>query len=61
MKAYLVTTGTLFGLITVLHVWRMLSESPQLARDPWFILLTVLAGGLCAWAWRLLRTRPRSS
>lgn len=54
MKAYLATTGTVFGLVTLAHVWRVLSES-ALARDPWYILLTLLTAGLCVWAFRLLR------
>ncbi|HEX6533574.1 MAG TPA: hypothetical protein VF041_03200 [Gemmatimonadaceae bacterium] len=57
MKAYLLTTGTMFGLITVAHVWRMVGESTALARDPWFVLLTLLSAGLCAWALTLLRRR----
>jgi hypothetical protein len=53
MKAYLITTGSVFGLIAVLHVWRAIVEPS--ARDPWFIVLTVLAAGFCAWAFSLLK------
>ena len=53
MKAYLITTGSVFGLIAVLHVWRAIVEPS--ARDPWFIVLTVLAAGFCAWGFSLLR------
>jgi hypothetical protein len=60
MKAYVVTTGTVFGLITLAHIWRAFAEGPHLARDPVFILLTVAAAGLCFWAWRLLRHLSRS-
>jgi hypothetical protein len=60
VKAYLVTTGTVFGLITVAHIWRVITESTALARDPWFILVTLLAAGLCAWAFRLLRPGGRA-
>jgi hypothetical protein len=56
MKAYLAVTGTLFGLITLAHVWRVIAESASLATDPWFILLTALSAALCAWACRLLLT-----
>jgi len=59
MKAYLLTTGTVFGLITVSHIWRVVVESTGLVRDPWFVALTVLAAGLCAWAFRLLRLAAR--
>ena len=51
------TTGTVFGLITLAHVLRIFTEGRQVATDPWFVLLTVAAGGLGIWAWRLLR-RP---
>ena len=60
MKAYLITTGTVFGLITLAHIWRVCVENRHLATDPWFIFLTILAAGLCVWAWRLLRRSPRS-
>jgi hypothetical protein len=55
MKAYVMTTGTLFGLLAVVHLLRMIAEGRHLATDPFFILITVAAAGLCLWAWRLLR------
>ena len=55
MRAYVMTTGVLFGLIAMAHVWRVFEEGPGLVTDPWFILLTVAAVGLCLWAWRLIR------
>jgi hypothetical protein len=57
MKAYLITTAIIFGLITGAHIWRAVAEWPQ---DPFFILLTLLAAGLCVWACRLLKTVSRS-
>lgn len=59
MKAYLITTGIVFGLITGAHIWRAFAEGSHLASDPVFILLTVLSTGLCLWAWRLLRLSSR--
>lgn len=58
MKAYLITTGTLFGLLTLVHIWRAVEESSRVLRDPWFVLLTVASAGLCLWAWRLVRRPP---
>lgn len=55
MRAYLLTTGTLFGLLTLLHIWRMVAASSVLARDPWYLLITAIAAALCVWAFRLLR------
>ena len=60
MKVYLITTGTVFGLIAAAHVWRVIEEGPRLATDPWFVLLTVAAAALRLWAWRLLRLLSRS-
>jgi hypothetical protein len=60
MKAYVMTTGAVFGLITLAHLLRMIAEGPHVVADPWFVLLTIAAASLCVWAWRLLRltTRP---
>jgi hypothetical protein len=60
MKAYLVTTGSVFALLTLAHVWRLVAEGPQLARNPWWILITIAAAALSVWAWRLLRLAARS-
>ena len=54
MKAYIITTGVIFGLITLAHIWRITKE-PHLATDPFFAILTVAAVALCVWAWSLLR------
>ena len=60
MKAYLITTGIIFGLITVAHIWRAVAEGSHLSTDPVFILLTVLSATLCLWAFRLLKLSSRS-
>lgn len=60
MKAYVMTTGALFGLLTLAHVWRIIEERPLLATDPWYVLVTGAAAALCLWAWRLLRLSRRS-
>ena len=60
MKAYIMTTGTIFGLITVAHLLRIAAEGSRLATDPWFVLLTVVAAALSVWAFRLLRPGTRA-
>src|SRR2546425_10541260 len=60
MKAYLLTTGVVFALLTLAHLLRIIVEWPHLAKDPLFLLITVAAGGFCVWAWRLLRFSTRS-
>jgi hypothetical protein len=64
MKAYLATTGTIFGLIAVLHLLRSIDERARLATDPWYYLgtsaLGVVAAALSVWAWCLLRLQVRT-
>jgi len=52
MKAFLATVGTVFGLVVVAHLARI-AEEPDMAREPWFWLITVIAAALSVWAWRL--------
>ena len=63
MKAYLVTTGALFGLLALAHVLRTVGEWTRLRTDPWFLLegpgIGLVAAALSFWAWRLLRLRSR--
>ncbi len=59
MKAYVITTGIVFGLVTLAHIWRAIEEGPGLAEQPWFILLTIAAAALCVWALRLLWRGPK--
>ena len=56
MKAYLITTGTVFGLIVLAHIWRVLEEGPHLAKDPFYVAITVATAAFCLWACRLLGT-----
>lgn len=49
MKAYVATTGVVFSLLTVVHVLRAFQET-NLARDPWYIAITLLALAFAVWA-----------
>ena len=55
MKTYTITTGILFGLLTVVHVWRAIEEWDHLGTDPWYWLITAAAGAMGVWAWRAVR------
>jgi hypothetical protein len=63
VKAYLITTGALFGLIAAAHLLRTFAEWSRLGTDPWFYLegpgLGLVAATLSLWAWRLLRASAR--
>jgi hypothetical protein len=59
MKAYLITTGTLFGVLALAHLMRTIAEWHRLAADPWFIVegpgIGAVAAFLSVWAWRLVQ------
>ena len=57
MRAYVITTGVIFGLLVVAHLWRMVAE-PHLATDPGYIVITLTAGLLSVWAGLVLRRTP---
>lgn len=59
MKAYVVTTGVVFGLLAVAHAWRAIGEGGQVGRDPWFLVITAAAAGLSLWAFTVLRRSSR--
>ena len=60
MKAYVITTGVVFGLLTLAHIWRVIEEGPHLLTDVTWILITVAATALFIWACRLVWRSPRS-
>ena len=60
LKPYLIITSAVFGLSTAAHIWRIVAENPHLAVEPWFVLLTLVAAGLCTWGLGLLWRGPRS-
>ena len=53
MKAYVTTTGALFTLLVLVHVWRAIAENGSMLRDPFYIGATVACAALAAWAWRV--------
>lgn len=60
MKAYVGTTGAVFGLLTIAHVLRVAEEGMHIARDPFFLLITIVAASLCLWSLQLLRSFGRA-
>lgn len=55
MKAYVVTTGAVFGLITIAHLLRIAMEGWHLTTEPVYIFLTIASAALCIWAVYVLR------
>ena len=54
MRAYVITTGALFGLPTLAHLARMYVET-RFAPAPEYWAITALAAAMCGWAACLLR------
>ncbi|MDQ6886546.1 MAG: hypothetical protein M3068_04540 [Gemmatimonadota bacterium] len=52
------TTGVIFGLLVVAHLWRIVAESRSLATNPSFVAITLVAGLLSVWSGLLLRRAP---
>lgn len=53
MRAYVMTTGVIFGLLVIAHIWRMVVEG-HLAKQPEYIVITLIAALLSLWAFRLV-------
>ena len=57
MKAYLITTGTVFALVTLAHLARTPEIWSRRVSDPWFFwsftLLTLGSASIAVWAWML--------
>ncbi|MBV9110065.1 MAG: hypothetical protein JO306_11710 [Gemmatimonadetes bacterium] len=57
MKAYVVITGAVFGLLTLAHVARVFFERTDLVENAVFVLITLASAALCGWSiWLLRRT-----
>jgi phosphinothricin acetyltransferase len=48
MRAYLIITGILFGLLALAHLLRTIAERSRLGSDPWFLLEGPGIGLICA-------------
>ena len=60
MKTYVMTTGALFGLLTLVHIWRMIQENRATGDRPLVSPHHCHAAALCLWAFRLVRVSQRT-
>ena len=64
MKTYVAITGTLFALLALAHVWKVIDEWPPQIQRVEFVseaAIGIVAASLAIWAWRLFRAAPRAS
>lgn len=59
MRAYVITTGIIFALITISHIARLAMETRHVLTEPVFLLLTILSAALAVWAFVVLRRPSR--
>ena len=55
MRAYVITTGIIFALLTIAHIVRVATESARFLADPIFMLFTILSAALAVWSFVMLR------
>jgi hypothetical protein len=64
MKSYLITTGSIFGLIAFMHLLKAIGDRERMATNPVefcsMAALGIFAAGLSVWAWRLFRSQNPS-
>jgi hypothetical protein len=60
MTSYVITTGIVFALLVVSHVWRVAVEGAYIIREPVFLVTTLLSVALTIWALVLLRRLSRT-
>ena len=59
MKAYLVTSGSIFVVILFAHIARVVVEGVGVISEPIFALSSLIAVALSLWAFRLVRQLPK--
>lgn len=60
MRAYVITSGTIFALIVAAHILRAIAEWSHVMHEPFFILMTISAAALSAWAFSVVRSAGRA-
>jgi hypothetical protein len=60
MKTYVITSGTIFALLALAHVGRIVGERASLLKEPFFLLITLAAATMAVWAWRVFVQMKRA-
>jgi hypothetical protein len=54
MKAFVAAAGTVFAMLVIVHAWRIAEEGRGVV-NPFFVVVTAIAGLFAVWAWRVYR------
>ena len=60
MRAYVVTTGLMFGLLVFAHVARLAVQGPRALHSPVFVVASLLSIGMLVWSFLVYRRLGRS-
>jgi hypothetical protein len=55
MKAYVMTTGAIFGLLLLVHIARLIQEGTGLLSEASYVITTLAAAAMSVWAVLLVR------
>jgi len=61
MRAYVGTTGLMFGLLVIAHIARLTVQGPAALRSPVFVVASFVSIGMLVWSilvFRRLDRRP---
>ena len=50
MKAYVMTTGAIFGLLLLVHIARLIQEGTGLLSEASYVITTLAAAAMSVWA-----------
>jgi hypothetical protein len=59
VKAYVITTGIVFALLTIAHLARMVMEEGHFSTDPFYLGITAATAALAVWAFYVVRRDRR--
>ena len=62
MRAYILTSGILFGLVAFMHLFITIEHFRMPVTDPWLVIapavIFLASSSLAVWAWQLLARKP---
>lgn len=61
MRSYIITSGILFGLLVLVHGFRLFAEGLGPLQNPVFLVSTLTSVAMSVWAWFAFKaTKPTS-
>ena len=61
MRAYVVTTAVMFGLLVCAHIARLAVQGPRAFQSPVFVVASILSIGMLAWSILVYRRLRRGT